>query len=294
MKLSVRILPLLVSIFLLATTLVAWAQPNKKQKAGFRSGRDPFLNTQWWVGIKAGGNVSRAKAVERYSTFNSMVDPSGNLYNKNYESFKHPAGQAGLEITFYHKGFSLSFQPNYRRMTFGYKNEYLWEDATVDYSFAQQYTSVHKLDYFELPLLVRYEPFKTRLRPFVQAGVYYARLNNAFKSTQITVTDRAGGAANEYTEAPIEVGAKELFIRSNIGWIAGAGVSYPLGNVRLALDIAYRHNTNNITNAANRYENDRLTGSGDIMDDVKLRNVSVSMSCLIPLRFIMKGKFRAE
>jgi hypothetical protein len=30
------------------------------------------------------------------------------------------------------------------------------------------------------------------------------------------------------------------------------------------------------------------------MDNVKLRNISASVSILIPLRFIMKGSFKAE
>ena len=180
-------------------------------------------------------------------------------------------------------------------MSFTYTNEYTWKDAAnASYSFTSNYKAIQKLDYFELPILVRYEPLKTKFRPFVQAGVYYAYLNNAFKATEIKITDNASGAENEYTEKNITLGAKDLFIKSNLGWLAGVGVSYPLGNVRLTLDVTYRRNTNNITNVANRYSNDRLTGSGDILDDVKLRNISASVSILIPLRFIMKGSFKAE
>lgn len=217
------------------------------------------------------------------------------MYDKTYNNFSKVGGQAGIEITFYHQGFSVSFQPNYRRMSFVYKNQYLWQDANnPDYSLTSHYTSIQKLDYFELPLLLRYEPLKTKFRPFVQAGLYYSFLNNAYKGTEIKITDKASGAINEYTEQNITVGAKDLFIRSNMGWILGAGVSYPMGNVRLALDISYRHSTNNITSAANRYSNDRITGSGDVLDDVKLRNLSASVAVLIPLRFIMKGSFKAE
>ncbi len=283
------------SLLILLGSVLVYAQPSRKQKGRSGTYRDPFLNTQWWVGIKAGANLTKAKPVERYSAFHSTVEPDTKIYDKEYENFKNTAGQAGIEITYYHQGFSFSFQPNYRRMSFRYLNEYQWQDAAdPSYSFSSHYTSIQKLDYFEFPLLIRYEPLKTRLRPFIQAGVYYAVLNNAYKATEIKVTDEASGAVNQYTETNIMVGAKELFIKSNMGWIAGAGLSYPLGNIRLALDISYRHNTNNITSAANRYSNDRLTGSGDIMDDLKLRNLSASVSLLIPLRFIMKSSFKAE
>ncbi len=284
-----------VSLFLLIGLSCAYAQPNRKQKGKSGSYKDPFLNTQWWVGIKAGANITKAKPGERYSAYTSTLDPSTKIYDKEYANFNKTGGQAGIEITYYHQGISVSFQPNYRRMSFGYKNEYTWEDAAnPSYSFSSTYEATQKLDYFELPLLVKYEPFKSRLRPFIQAGIYYSFLNNAYKATDIRVTDRASGGTNEYADETIAIGAKELFIKTNLGWIAGAGLSYPVGNVRLALDVSYRRNTNNITSAANRYANDRLTGSGDIMDDVKLRNLSASVSILIPLRFIMKGSFKAE
>lgn len=282
-------------LLVLLGTIAGYAQPSRKQKGRGGPGRDPFLNTQWWVGFRGGANITKAKPVERYSSFYSTKDPESTMYDKTYNNFSKVGGQAGIEITFYHQGFSVSFQPNYRRMSFVYKNQYLWQDANnPDYSLTSHYTSIQKLDYFELPLLLRYEPLKTKFRPFVQAGLYYSFLNNAYKGTEIKITDKASGAINEYTEQNITVGAKDLFIRSNMGWILGAGVSYPMGNVRLALDISYRHSTNNITSAANRYSNDRITGSGDVLDDVKLRNLSASVAVLIPLRFIMKGSFKAE
>ncbi len=271
------------------------AQVNRKMKGRRSSSSSKFLNTQWWVGVKTGANFTKAKPVQRYSTFSSSVDPSTDVYDKDYQDFNKVGGQAGIEITYYHQGFSLSFQPSYRRMSFGYTNTYTWTDAsTPNSSYGLNYESIQKLDYFELPVLIRYEPFKTRLRPFVQGGIYYAFLNNAYKSTEIRITDNASGGQDDYTEETITLGAKELFIKSQLGWLVGVGISYPVGNVRLTLDVTYRRNTNNITSSANRYANDRLTGSGDILDDVKVRNIAASVSILIPLRFIMKDSFKAE
>ena len=268
------------------------AQKRRGRKSAARS---PFLNTQWWIGVKAGGNLTKANPVARYSEYVSTQDPGGNYYDKNYGSFNIFNGQAGLEITYFHKGFSISFQPNYRRMSFSYSNYYIWSDpSNPSNSLEMTDNSTIKLDYFEFPLLIKYEPFQTRLRPFVQAGIYYAALNNAYKSTRIDERDMASGGNNEYTRESFAMSANDLFISTNIGWILGAGVSYPLGNVRLALDISYRNNTNNITNKANRYNSDRLTGTGDVLDDVKLRNLSFSLSCLIPLRFLAKSNFMAE
>jgi hypothetical protein len=112
-------------------------------------------------------------------------------------------------------------------------------------------------------------------------------LNNAFKLTSITVKDQASGGTNEYMSEEISTGAKDLFIRSNMGWVAGVGVSVPIGNARIALDVNYIRNTHNITSVKNRYSNERLTGSGDVLDNLKLRNISASISVLIPLRFVI-------
>ncbi len=290
----IRVYVLMIAFFIMLGSTISIAQVSQKMKGRQSSSGNSFLKTQWWVGIRMGGNFTKAKPTDRFSTFSSSLDPNTNVYDKDYQDFNKAGGHAGIEITYYNQGFSFSFQPSYQRMSFRYTNEYTWADAGTNNSYISKYESIQKLDYFELPISVRYEPFKTKLRPFVQAGVYYAFLNNAYKSTEIKITDKASGGQNEYIESNITVGAKDLFIKSQLGWLAGAGVSYPVGNVRLKLDAIYRRNTNNITCAANRYSNDRLTGAGDILDNMKLRNIAVSLSILIPLRFISKGSFKAE
>jgi len=256
---------------------------------------EKYLNKQFWVGVKGGGNLTKAKPIERYSSFESTANPGSTEFDKAYKNFEKAGGQAALELTFFYKRFGVSFQPGYRRMSYQYSNSYSWSDPLDETNrLEQNYESVQKLDYFEFPLLVRYEPFKTKLKPFVQLGIYYSHLNNAFKSTTITVNDPASSKGAYETEN-IQVGAKELYISTNLGWIAGAGVSAPLGNLRIAFDLSYRRNTNNITSINNRYENDRITGSGDILDDIQLRNLSASISLLIPLRFIiLKENYKTE
>lgn len=257
--------------------------------------QERFLQKQVWVGIKAGGNVTKAVPVHRYSAFSSTTGQDG-MFDKKYHDFSSKAGQAGLEVTFFYKMFSLSFQPGYRRMVFGYANEYSWSDPSNGSNTMQQkYEALQKLDYFEFPLFLRFEPLHTRLRPYVQAGWYYSRLNNAFKETTITVRDMASGGSNEYVAQQISADAKDLFIRSNMGWAVGAGVSFPVGNARIGADFSYFRNIHNITSVQNRYSNDRLTGAGDILDDVKLRNLSLSLTLLMPLRFvILKENYKVQ
>src|SRR5690606_1054855 len=115
-------------------------------------------------------------------------------------------------------------------------------------------------------------------------------LINANKSVSITGIDHAAGGANEFKEESIIIGAKDLFAKNHWGIMGGAGLNYNLGNnVRLNLDVLYRHGMSNIVSTDNRYGSDRLSGVGDVMDDLTLDNLSFSVGCLFPLRFLSSG-----
>jgi opacity protein-like surface antigen len=284
-------------VILLLTCTLASAQNRRSGARNSRASQQDFLNKQFWVGFKGGINFTKAKPIDRYSAFSSISDPSGNSFDKQYKNYSNMAAQFALVVNFHYKNFALSFQPGIRRMTYQYSNTYSWSDPITPSNFLQQeYKAISKLDYLDFPLLLKYEPLRhTKIIPFVQIGLYYSRLNNAFKETTLNVTDGASGGGSSYEAEKIAVGAKDLYLRSHFGWTAGAGVSYPLGNARLALEFNYTHNTHNITNTANRYDNDRLTGSGDIPDNIKLRNIGISCSILMPLRFIiLKENYKTE
>jgi hypothetical protein len=110
-------------------------------------------------------------------------------------------------------------------------------------------------------------------------------LINANKSLQISGTDYASGGTNQYSNEPIIVGAKDLF-ENYWGLMAGLGMNYNLGNVRLVLDASYWKGMSNITNVNNRYANDLLAGVGDAQDDLDLNNIVISAGVLFPMRFL--------
>lgn len=279
-------------ILLYASSLNAQSKFGRNRATKFQ---EKYLNKQFWIGVKGGASLTKAKPIKRYSTFEYTPESNSSIFDKTYKDFGKAGGLAALEIVFFYKRFGISFQPGYRRISYQYSNQYSWTDpADENNTLEQNYESIQKLDYFEFPLLLRYEPFKTKLKPFVQAGIYYSHLNNAFKATTVTINDPSN-FTSDYEIENIQVGAKDLYINTNLGWIAGAGVSAPLGNLRIAVDLTYRRNTHNITSVDNRYDNDRITGSGDILDDIQLRNLSASISMLIPLRFIiLRENYKTE
>ena len=149
----------------------------------------------------------------------------------------------------------------------------------------QNYHHEQKVEFADLPLLVKYDITGSRLRPYVQVGIYYSLLINAIKTVTVTGTDFASGGTNPLNSDPVIVGTKDLFT-NYWGLIGGAGVTYQLGNVRLVLDASYRYGMSNIVNAKNRFSNDRLSGIGDAQDDLKLHNIMVTAGVLFPMRFL--------
>jgi hypothetical protein len=264
-------------------------QTKKKDKNLIR-----FENTQWWIGAKFGGNLTQAKPFERFTPFSSTSNFNPDFYNKQYQDFRPAGAFSGFVVTFFHQGFSVSLQPNYRRHRFLFSNDYQWTDPfdetlnlTLNYQYAQS------LDYIDIPLMFRYDILRSKLRPFVQVGGYYGTLLNANLTLQRQGIDRASGSVSPISEPDLEVGNPDYFIKTSLGLVGGIGVNYDVGNVRLSLEANYRYGMNSLANAANRYYDNRLASIGYAPDNIKLRSFEVSLSCLFPMRFLISKNFKA-
>lgn len=248
-----------------------------------------FLQTQFWIGLKGGPNLTKVNPTQFYSTFQG-VDFLDTELEKEYDNFKTLGSQVGLEFVFYHRGFSVAFFPNYARFNFTYSNSYTYESVSnADDIVELNYKQKNHLEYIDLPLMFKYDILQEKIRPFVQIGAYYSRLLNANKEVNIESNDMASGASLPYQAPAIIVGAKDVFIGSSLGLMAGLGVHYDPGNVRLSLDINYRFGLNNIASASNRYTENRLASSGDAMDDLTIDNLTMNVGVFFPMRFISKS-----
>lgn len=280
----------IIFILLLASCLSGQAQ-NKKKPGGLAakpSQQNKFLEKQWWLGFKAGTNLSQAVPIKRYSIM-TPTNYALALTDKSYDSYGTMGAQAALEITFYYKGFSFSTQPAYRHSSFTYSNQYQWTNSeNPAEQLILQYDQEQKIDYADFPLIVKYDILRNKLRPYVQVGVFYSMLINANKSVKVSGTDYASGGTNQFVNQEIIVGAKDLF-DNYWGIMAGVGADYNLGNVRLVLDVSYWKGMSNITNVENRFGNDRLAGIGDAQDDLDLNNIVISAGVLFPMRYLSSG-----
>src|SRR5690606_8280616 len=255
-------------------------KPNKKSS---------FLDTQWWLGLRTGINLSEAIPQTRFAVY-SPINYETQSIEKSYHGFKKMGMQAGIDVTFYHIGLSFSLIPNYRRQKFMYENQYTRANpAMPDQSLELYYEQIVSTDYIDFPLSVKYDVRRQgKWRPFVLAGAYYGILAGADKRLSISGKDQASGGVNTFEGETLQVGAHELFIKSSAGLLGGVGVNYDLWKIRVVFDIVYRHGLHNISDVNNRYANNSLSALGDTMDDITVNNLSFNLGFLFPLRFISK------
>jgi hypothetical protein len=282
-----RISTLLLCLFLLSACLAqkkstTFNNPVKAAK------KNKYLDKQWWLGIKAGVNMTQADPIKRYNVV-TPTNSTASATDKVYDSFKKMGSQASLEMTFTYKGFSFSIQPTYRHSVFTYSNQFEWRSTeNANDHLILKYDQEQKVDYADFPLTVKYEIAGDKLRPYVQVGVFYSLLINAIKEVKMTGTDYASGGASEFSNEAVIVGATDLF-HNYWGLSGGIGAYYNLGNVRLVLDASYQKGMSNIANVKNRFSNDRLSGIGDVQDDLNINNIVISAGCVFPLRFLGKS-----
>jgi hypothetical protein len=278
-------------LIMLSAIHVTQAQQKRKASTYNKQNKeaDQFLNKQWWLGLKGGANLSKPIVEKTYSVVSPANYPLGDI-GKKYKSFNKLGSQATLEVTFNFRNLSLSFQPTYRHIQFEYSNQYQWQNPEVSNNRLDLfYNQTQKADYVDFPLILKYEITGNTLRPYVQIGGFSSILVNANKKVEITRVDYASGGVNKTNDEPIIVGATDLFAKKYWGWIAGAGLNYNLGNVRLNFDVQYKVGVSNISSAKNRYSSDRLSGVGDAMDDLRINTLAISLGCLFPLRFLESG-----
>ena len=282
---------LYLSLTCLLLVFFCYGQRSQKKNGFNQSGRkaDIFLHKQWWLGFKAGPNLSGVVVQTPYAVI-APVNYDVHTISKKYKNFRVAGSQVSFEVTFNFKGLSISLQPTYRTNRFSYQNNFAWSDIeTPDNRLVLHYDQEQKTAYLDWPVMAKYEFSPRKIKPYIQAGLYSSLLLDATKSVRVSGTDYAAGGANEFSNESIIIGASDLFARYHWGFIAGGGFYYPLGNVRINLDITYRYGMSNISSTDNRYGSDRLSGVGDSLDDLKLNSISVSAGCLFPLRFLGSG-----
>jgi len=272
-------------LLLLLYTSVAFAQPKGKKRLS-SSGTQ---SSQWWIGIKAGTNFTDPNATGNFWAFSFTDPPSSGNSEKMYDQFKSPGYQFGFLVGFeFMKGLSANIEPIFSMYQYSYSVKYSYasdedQSKSVDLAFNHK----NQLQYLELPLTFKYELLEGKTKPFVKGGAYISTLLNATKKTEEKITDNASGGNSIFENNEYAGEITDFYLKSNWGIQFGVGVTQNLGNARFGLEVNYKSGMKNITNSAWRYrDNQFLSGVFDAQDDIKLKAIEVSLSVVMPLKFI--------
>lgn len=243
-----------------------------------------YVAPRWLVGLKLGTNFTFPHPINRYHVLAPASETGEADYQKDYGfHLTHSRGlQAGIILEYaIRKNLSVTVLPTVGSLGFQYKNSFKREGESAGDTVTLNYTHRQKLNVIELPVLLKYRFIKTKLRPYVQVGVYCNLLQSAVKSLQAVSDPEEEGYKDETI-----VKIKELFTRFNVGLWIGGGIGYETGDLRLAVEVNYKHGLNNIVDKDRRYENPELQFAYyDVFDDIKVRSVELSLKVMLPLSF---------
>lgn len=246
---------------------------------------DAFLNTQFWLGLRMGGNVTQAFPETRYAGF-SPINYSADSLEKEYGNFNLLGAHMGLEMNLYHKGFSISFQPTFKRSRYEYSSAIEWSADDANDRFQTTYDVETRLDLIELPLAVKYDFVRYgKIRPFVMLGGYYTVIASAQKEVDITNTDFSSGTPLRSDGGNTILGVKDAF-KAFYGVAGGVGLNLDYWNIRSVFEISYRYGLSPVTRP--RVQENEFASLGEINDEVSLRELNVSLGFVFPFRFIDK------
>lgn len=250
---------------------------------------EDFLDTQFWLGLKMGVNATQAFPDARNTGF-SPINYSADSIQKSYENFSLPGAHMGLEMNFYHKGFSVSFQPVYKRIRYEYSSSLEWRGSSLNSPFSSRFQSRYdveqKVDVIELPLMVKYDFIRSgKIRPFLMVGGFHSRIASAQKEVSITQTDFSSGTPLTSDGGSTIIGVKDAFDAFS-GISGGVGVNLDYWNIRTVFEINYKHGLTSATKP-NVQENE-FASLGESNDEILLRDVNISLGFVFPFRFIDK------
>lgn len=244
---------------------------------------ESFLDTQFWLGLKMGVNYTQVFPNQENTGF-SPINYSADSLQKSYSDFSLPGAHMGLEMNFYHRGFSVSFQPAYKRSRYKYFSVLEWMGELPNSRFETRYDIEQKLDLIELPMMIKYDVIRRgKVRPFVMAGGFYSLIASAQKEVVISQIDYSSGTALGSNGGNTTLGVNDSF--QNFSGIAGGlGVNLDYWNIRTVVEINYKRSLTSATRP-NAQQNE-LASLGETNDEIYLRDLSFSISLVFPFRFI--------
>jgi len=226
------------------------------------------------IGIKGGVNFSLIIPLSENSIFSS----TGGDYSKEYNPFYQNIGyQMGFVIRYsLSREIKIKLQPSMNDYSFKYSNEYSWQGST-NLSYLTEYHQ--NMRFLEIPVLLGYYFKAEQWQPYVQAGLYYARLMNSNSYADITET-----TDNQVLTYSTTTNSNGIYQENQFGVIGGGGIRYAAGKAMIGIEANYRFLLSKLSSTTSRYGNNQVTGNYDITDDLLFNNIAISIHITVPLQ----------
>lgn len=239
------------------------------------------------IGIKGGVNFTQPLVLKAHSVFSPTLNSTHGSVHKKYEPLMKNMGFNGGIFLMYRitNRLSACMEGLYFQYRYSYKNEYMWADMVNGTTFTLEQQQFNRLNYFEIPVMLRYDVTIRKITPFVQGGLFTGFMHSAVSQT-VSRQYSSQIAPSEETKNPLTQ-TNDRFTKVHLGAIGGAGVSFFAGKVMLTLGGNVRYSLLPPTGNLHRY-NDQASSSSaylDVPDKMNLLNLELYVSIGVPVSF---------
>ena len=284
------------NIILLTLILLIFNVPLfAKYPATYRiSGSTSSKDSKFMVGAKGGLTFVQPLVLQKFNVVYPLDNAVSQSGVKTYKPFYQNIGYQYAFTALYKLSNSLDIrlEPNFTTYVYKYRTEYSWISSGSDAERIDMNLSHRQsLNYFEIPITLRYLYGSGTARPFIQGGLFYGFLLNSIKSSEKTETYSNVSGSTTLNSEKQTGDARPLYVKFRYGFNAGIGVDYDLTAVHLTFDINLNFGINSVTNEAGRYSNQQYTsGLYDIQDNIRFIIPSFNVGILFPLNKPSKSK----
>ncbi len=260
--------------------------------------KNPFKQTQWYIGVRGGANYTVVDPINRFSIIKPTNDLDQSLYEKEYLTTGNIGTIYGLTFMFqFDQRFVLGTNLSLNQIQFNYNQELPGDVNSVNFEHQNNF------QYFDVPIFFRYmirprinrfmnrsnrKPGIPGIIPFVQVGLNFSFLMDANKSVQKTIIQNG----IEISDISFNENVNELLSPVTAGVFAGAGARFRLGNIYLTAEANFRQGFSNVTDTNRRFANDNLINNAyDVYDDKSFQSVEFVLGVLVPLKYLSRKEF---
>lgn len=281
------------SILLLLSTVFCQAQ-----SVWEKLNKDPFKNSQIYVGFRAGANFNTVNVINRYSLIKPTTSLDEGLYEKKYQEVENIGVIYGLSFLYqFEQRFVIGTNVSVNQIRFQYTQEQPGSTRSVNFLHN------HTLNYLESPVFFRFmfrkvnskfwdkssrKPTVPAVIPFAQVGINFSLLINANKKYSKFTTQN--GIESQEFEKNADI--KSLMSPFAVGAFVGAGARFRVGTFYITTEANFRQGLSNANNQNARYVNENLQNEAyDVMDDFSFQSVEGLISIIFPLKYLSKKEF---